>query len=87
MSQQGYKVEIVFTQPLDKDDPADWILDAVTEGKFAEFTNHIHATSVSPIDLESDEYKWLRDATSQIKQSKFSPQSVEGKPEINTQPV
>ena len=64
MSQQGYKVEIVFTQPLDKDDPADWILDAVTEGKFAEFTNHIHATSVSPIDLESDEYKWLRDATS-----------------------
>jgi hypothetical protein len=64
MSQQGYKVEIVFTQPLDKDDPADWILDAVTEGKFAEFTNHIHATSVSPIDLDSDEYKWLRDATS-----------------------
>jgi hypothetical protein len=63
MSQQGYKVEIIFTQPLTKGDPANWILKAVSEGKFKENTNHVHATSVSPIDLESDEYKWLRDAT------------------------
>ena len=63
MSQQGYKVEIIFTQPLTKEDPADWILEAVNEGKFKENTNHVHATSVSPIDLESDEYKWLSDAT------------------------
>jgi len=64
MNQQGYKVEIIFTQPLTQEDPADWILDAVSEGKFKENTNHVHATSVSPIDLESDEYKWLSDATS-----------------------
>ena len=63
MSQQGYKVEIIFTQPLTKEDPADWILEAVNEGKFKENTNHVHATSVSPIDLESDEYKWMSDAT------------------------
>ena len=63
MNHQGYKVEIIFTQPLTKQDPADWILEAVSEGKFKENTNHVHATSVSPIDLESDEYKWLRDAT------------------------
>jgi len=63
MNQQGYKVEIIFTQPLEQSDPADWVLEAVSEGKFKENTNSIHATSVSPIDLESDEYKWLRDAT------------------------
>ena len=62
MNQQGYKVEIIFTQPLTKEDPADWILEAVNEGKFKENTNHVHATSVSPIDLESDEYKWMSDA-------------------------
>ena len=59
----GYKVEIVFTQDKINDDPADWILDAVQEGKFKQNTKHVHATSVSPIDLESDEYKWLRDST------------------------
>ena len=60
----GYKVEIIFTQSMKEDDPANWILDAVHEGQFKENTQSIHATSVSPIDLESDEYKWLRDASS-----------------------
>lgn len=59
----GYKVEIIFTQDKINDDPADWILDAVKEGKFKENTQYVHATSVSPIDLEGDEYKWLRDST------------------------
>ena len=59
----GYKVEIIFTQDMIKSDPADWILDAVQEGKFKENTQNVHATSVTPIDLESDEYKWLRDST------------------------
>ena len=63
VAEKEYKVEIIFTQPLTKEDPADWILEAVNEGKFKENTNHVHATSVSPIDLESDEYKWLSDAT------------------------
>ena len=58
----GYKVEIIFTQNMMKDDPADWILDAVNEGQFKENTNHVHATLVAPIDLESDEYKWLKDS-------------------------
>ena len=47
---------------MTKDDPADWILDAVNEGQFKENTNHVHATLVAPIDLESDEYKWLKDS-------------------------
>ena len=33
----GYKVEIIFTQDKEKDDPADWILDAVNEGRFLSF--------------------------------------------------
>ena len=58
----GYKVEIIFTQDKLKDDPADWILDAVNEGQFKQNTNHVHATLVAPIDLESGEYKWLKDS-------------------------
>ena len=58
----GYKVEIIFTQDKENDDPADWILDAVNEGQFKLNTKNIHTTSVAPIDMESDEYKWLRDA-------------------------
>ena len=59
----GYKVEIIFTQDKEKADPADWILEAVSQGKFKSNTKHIHTTSVAPIDMESDDYKWLRDAT------------------------
>ena len=59
----GYKVEIIFTQDKEKADPADWILEAVRQGKFKSNTKNIHTTSVAPIDMESDEYKWLRDAT------------------------
>ena len=61
-NQQGYKVEIIFTQPLDAKDPFDWISDAIDEGEFKYKTNAIHATSVEPIDIDSDEYKWLRDS-------------------------
>ena len=57
----GYKVEVIFTQDITKDDPADWILEAVNEGQFKQNTNHVHATIVAPIDLESGEYKWLAD--------------------------
>ena len=60
--QQGYKVEIIFTTPLNAVDPFNWISEAVQEGHFKYQTNTIHATSVEPIDIESDEYKWLRDA-------------------------
>ncbi len=58
----GYKVEIIFTQDTETKDPFDWISDAINEGKFKGKTHHVHATSVTPIDLHSDEYKWLRDA-------------------------
>ena len=51
-----------FTQDKENDDPADWILNAVNEGQFKLNTKNIHTTSVAPIDMESDEYKWLRDA-------------------------
>jgi|TARA_R110000822_G_scaffold76716_2_gene184473 hypothetical protein len=62
MREQGYKVEIIFTQSLEEGDPFDWIAEAMTQGHFKDKTNTIHATSVAPIDLEGDEYKWLRDA-------------------------
>ena len=61
--QQGYKVEIIFTQPLDSPDPFDWVSEAMEEGNFKYKTNAIHATSVEPIDIDSEEYKWLRDAS------------------------
>tara|TARA_R100000742_G_C4271698_1_gene90708 strand:+ start:24 stop:320 length:297 start_codon:yes stop_codon:yes gene_type:complete len=60
---QGYKVEIIFTQPLNAPDPFDWISEAMDEGNFKYKTEAVHATSVEPIDIESDEYKWLRDAS------------------------
>ena len=60
---QGYKVEIIFTQPLNAPDPFDWITEAMDEGNFKYKTEAVHATSVEPIDIESDEYKWLRDAS------------------------
>jgi len=61
--QQGYKVEIIFTTPLNAVDPFNWIAEAVEEGHWKYQTNAIHATSVEPIDVNSDEYKWLRDAS------------------------
>ena len=60
--QQGYKVEIIFTTPLNAVDPFDWISKAVQEGEFKYQTNAIHTTSVEPIDIHSNEYKWLRDS-------------------------
>ena len=60
--QQGYKVEIIFTTPLNAVDPFNWISKAVQEGEFKYQTNAIHTTSVEPIDIDSDEYKWLRDS-------------------------
>ena len=60
---QGYKVEIIFTQSLEASDPFDWITEAMDEGNFKYKTEAVHATSVEPIDIESDEYKWLRDAS------------------------
>jgi hypothetical protein len=38
------------------------VLEAAREGKFKKNTKMVHATSVAPIDLYSDEYKWLVDA-------------------------
>ena len=61
--QQGYKVELIFTVPLSAEDPFDWISEAVTQGQFKSQTNAIHATSVEPIDIDSDEYRWLRNAS------------------------
>ena len=55
----GYKVEIIFTQDKTKDDPFEWLLEAVEEGKFKKHTHHVHATSVEPIDIDSEEYRWL----------------------------
>ena len=53
---------------LNAPDPFDWITEAMDEGNFKYKTEAVHATSVEPIDIESDEYKWLRDAsTSQVK--------------------
>ena len=60
--QQAYKVEIIFTTPLNAVDPFNWISKAVQEGEFKYQTNAIHTTSVEPIDIESEEYKWLRDS-------------------------
>ena len=60
--QQGYKVEIIFTTPLNAVDPFNWISKAGQEGEFKYQTNAIHTTSVEPIDIHSDEYKWLRDS-------------------------
>lgn len=60
----GYKVEIIFTSDKTQQDPADWVLEAAREGKFKKNTKMVHATSVAPIDLYSDEYKWLVDAKS-----------------------
>ena len=60
--QQGYKVEIIFTTPLNAVDPFNWIAKAVQEGEFKYQTNAIHATSVEPIDIDGKEYKWLRDS-------------------------
>ena len=60
--QQGYKVEIIFTTPLHAVAPFNWISKAVQEGEFKYQTNAIHTTSVEPIDIHSDEYKWLRDS-------------------------
>ena len=60
--QQGYKVEIIFTTTLNAVDPFNWISKAVQEGEFKYQTNAIHTTSVEPIDIESEEYKWLRDS-------------------------
>ena len=59
----GYKVEIIFTQSLDAPDPFDWVSEAMEQGNFKYKTNAVHATSVEPIDIDSDEYKWLRDAS------------------------
>ena len=61
--EQGYKVEITFTQPLKEQDPFEWVSEAIEEGHFKYKTNRIYATEVTPIDIESAEYKWLKDAS------------------------
>ena len=60
---EAYEVTIPFTQDRGERDPFDWIQDALDESAFKEKAVKILATDVSPLDIWSDDNKWMRDAS------------------------
>jgi len=60
---EAYEVVITFTQDIKEGDPFDWIQDALDNSDFSKKAVKILATDVTPLDIWSDENKWMRDVS------------------------
>ena len=59
----AYEIKITLTQDRKEGDPFDWIQEALEQSLFKEKAVMILATDVTPLDIWSDENKWMRDAS------------------------
>jgi len=59
----AYEIKITLTQDRKEGDPFDWIQEALEHSLFKEKAVVILATDVTPLDIWSDENKWMRDAS------------------------